>query len=266
MRVYTETAKEQTMFKKIGKSLVAFSILTTAGSGLAFGQHDHSKHGEHAEATGHSHASAEIHGGSVTMTKEFHFEVAFDRDAVYVFGYDSKQAPISLDGASGTVTIDFRDKKHKSIEAPLHFMKASLGDATSGNISQPMDAGFLMAKVDLAQVEEGQAKATFSITGLKGKEEKDVQFRETFGLAMLTEYACPMNDTEPAMAPGKCTKCGMSLERQRYIYACEEHPTVTSRMSGEKCWKDGKAMHRLDPNAEKHAEEKDDHDHSGHHH
>ncbi|MFQ5601174.1 MAG: heavy metal-binding domain-containing protein [Candidatus Krumholzibacteriia bacterium] len=247
-------------------SLSAFRVLlfglALAASGWtpAWGQHE-----EHSEEAGHSHQSAEKHGGTVTMTKEFHFEVAFERDMVHVHGYDGAQKPVDLKGVTGRVVIHFRDSKRKPIEAALKYVGPG-GEGSHGH-EHPgsMEPGHLMAAVDLSRVPDGDAKATFKLGNLPGKSEKEVQFKETFQLARQVVYACPMNDSDPTGEPGSCPKCGMTLERSRYIYSCPEHPAVTSRDAGELCWIDNKKLEKRPDAAEEQLED-DSHDSHGHSH
>ena len=83
------------------------------------------------------------------------------------------------------------------------------------------------------------------------EKEKEITLKESFKLARLVTYTCPMKCTEPAGHPGECAKCGMSLKRTETIYACPMHKNVTSRDTGDKCWICGMELTTPDDVAEK---------------
>ena len=63
-----------------------------------------------------------------------------------------------------------------------------------------------------------------------------------------TTYTCPMHPEVVSNKPGKCSKCGMSLQKKRpspirkqeQVFVCPMHPEVTSNKPGEcpKCGMD----------------------------
>lgn len=190
----------------------------------------------------------------MTKAEGFHFEVAFFRDGVVVYGYDAEKAPMDLRKVKGKVRIEFRDSKREPLEAPMACIAVETlpGDEKKRKHDRSKDEnadakrragkGILSANVDLSRVHEGQVDATFSLVGLSGKTEKETTFRAAFRLARLTNYVCPMKCTEPLADPGDCPKCGMSLKQHRYIYACPMHPKVTSNKEGASCWECGMAL------------------------
>lgn len=205
------------------------------------GHDEHSEHGAgHAgEAEGHAHDKAALHGGQVTMSieKEFHFEVLFQRDTVKVYLYNGDQLPISAKGVTGTVKLSSKDRSRKPISTVFAYFKSEEeGEHGQGHKEEHGDQDFLQATIDSSKIQEGDAKADFSIKNLPGNKEKTVDFRETFQLTRFVEYACPMGDTEPTDEPGKCKKCAMDLKRVTYIYGCPMHPKVTSRSITDACW------------------------------
>ena len=238
------------------------------GHGHGHGADEHGKE----EAEGHGHDKAERHGGQATMTNEFHFEVLFHRDSVQVYFYDGKQNPISARGASGTVSLSFRDHHRERVSAELAYVKPAEKDEGGHGHGHkektaPHPQDFLEAAIDLAKVQEGAMKALFDLKGLAGKEEKAVSFKETFKLARLIEYACPMKDTKPSDSPGTCKKCGMELGRVTYIYGCTMHPKVTSRNSADTCWVCGmKLIKPADDHEEKLEEKHEEHGEKEHGH
>ncbi len=212
------------------------------------------KGGHSNETKGHSQAKAEQHGGLITMStkKEFHFEVVFHRDSVRVYLYDGKQNPISAKGVSGITSLLFREPDHKpkSLNANLVYInpaeqkKDEHGHGHKKEEKDRHEQDFVQAKINLAKVQTGNMKAVFALKNLPGKDEKNVTFLKTFKLGRLVEYACPMKDSKPTNHPGKCSKCGMKLERVTYIYSCPVHPKVTSQNPADKCWICGAKLSR----------------------
>ncbi len=231
----------------------------------AFAGNDDPKHEEGHDGMGHSHDMAAMHGGQVTMTKEFHFEVAFDRGSVNVYVYDGSQEPISAKGLTGDVTISFRDSDMKPIKAELSYGEPgeTTGEHAGHGHAGENEAGqdFLRSDLDLTEVQEGDAKALFVLKNLPGDKEKEITLKESFKLARLVTYTCPMKCTAPADHPGDCPKCGMSLKRTETIYACPMHEKVTSRDAGDKCWVCG-----MELTTPKDTVEKADDGHGGHDH
>jgi hypothetical protein len=228
--------------EKSSKAFVAAATLiliaTGAGFSPALAGDDDPQRKNHNEGTGHSHNKAGGHGGQVTMTKEFHFEVVFERRAVNVFLYNAKQNPISAKSVTGTVSFSFRDKDRQPVDAEL-----SYGNPAGEHDGNPSHEGehtrgqdFLRADVDLSEVQEGEMKAVFALKGLPGENEKEITLKEAFKLARIVTYECPMSCMAPTDEPGNCEKCGMTMKRTETIYACSMHPNVTSQNPEDKCW------------------------------
>jgi hypothetical protein len=199
---------------------------------------DEDQHKQPAEGEGHSSGEAGAHGGQVTMTKEFYVEVAFDRESARVYLYDSEQNPISAKDVTGTVNISFRDGGRKSLDVVLSYAEPMKGhgNGTGHAGAHQMRHGFLRADVSLEEVQEGDMKVAFVLENLPGESEKEISLEETFKLARIVTYECPMSCVPPAGEPGECSKCGMALKHTETIYACSMHPNVTSQNAEDKCW------------------------------
>lgn len=116
------------------------------------------------EAPGHSHEASSVHGGEVTMTREFHFEVVPAADALQVYVYDARQRPLSARGITGKVSVRFHEAKRKSVTARLAFQD----DGSYGLLAAP-----------LRLKDAGEAKITIELSGLPGRAEKKVRFTQT---------------------------------------------------------------------------------------
>lgn len=197
------------------------------------------------------------HGGQVTKTDEFSFEVVFYRNGIQIYGYDHAQAPLDMEDIKGSVNVKFSDSKRKPIEARLACVagKRKAGGHGSGS--------YLAAKVNLSRVHEGKAEASFRLEALPGKAEKTATFEGTFRLPRMTEYVCPMACVKPLAEKGGCPKCGMSLKERSYIYACPMHAGVTSSADGTKCWTCGMKLVKVDSAAQGEDEGKTGKGHEG---
>lgn len=209
------------------KQAPMLALIVALGGGIARAQDGGPK-------PGHSHEKSEGHGGTVTMTRDFHFEVAFHRDQVHVWVYDGKQAPIDPRGVEGQVEVRFEAATNRQpLDARLSYV--------AGEGGKP---GHLEGALDLTNVPEGQAEATFHLEKLPGSGERQVTFREHFKLARLVEYVCPMRCVPSQAEPGKCARCKMALVASKSIYACPHHPNVTSRDPSATCWECKMALER----------------------
>jgi hypothetical protein len=159
------------------------------------------------EAEEHGHKMLERHGGQVTVTEEFQFEVVFSRDAVQLYLYDGEKSPVSAEEINGTVRFAFRGLGGKSSSLELAYVgsvdeeKGAHGHE-KGNGRQQQD--FLQAKVDLNKLQEGDMIAGFALKNLPGEKEKEVEFRESFKLARLVGYLClQLLDASNGDLPGR---------------------------------------------------------------
>jgi hypothetical protein len=210
---------------------------------------DEDQHKHHAKGEGYSSGDAGTHGGQVTMTKEFHVEVAFDRESTRVYLYDSKQNPISAKSVTGTVNVSFRDQSRKSLDVELSYAPTKEhGNSHAG--SHQTEHSFLQADVNLEEVLEGDMNAVFVLKNLPGESEKEITFEEKFKQARIITYECPMSCVSPASDPGECSKCGMALKRTETIYACSMHANVTSQNADDKCWVCGMKVTKLEGETE----------------
>lgn len=201
-------------------------------SGHAHGDDD--KHEK--EAAGHSHSKAEGHGGGVVMTKAHHFEVVYHEKSVRVYVYDSTQKAIDPKGASGTVSTKFRKKGRSKISAKLKYVSPKKSEKGHDDHDDHGAQGYLEATANFSKLEKGGAKSDFAIIGLSNSKEKKVTFKDTFALAMKTEFVCPMKCVAPSHEAGKCSKCGMALKPNKFLYQCSMHPKVQSQDKSSKCW------------------------------
>jgi len=181
-------------------------LLTPAWAQEPGHQHEGEGKPKGAEGPGHTHERSSLHGGRVTMTKEFHFEVVFLRDGIQVHLYDRNQSPIPFRTASGEATITLSGRE--DVTVPLSLRKPSEekheGHERVGGDKAKLD--WLEGKADLSKLREGEAKVQFRIRNLPGDKEKEDAFRQAFQLARVVRFRCPNHPEALQERPGKCAK------------------------------------------------------------
>jgi|GEM_PF-2445794 len=210
------------------KSILGLSaaIAWAAGAGTAYGQHQH-EHGEHAEGhaaqhshdegAGHSHERAAAHGGSVSMTREFHFESVFLPNEIRVYVYDGDQNPMPAGNwksgpIKGTVTVQFRDRTKKPQEIKLVETKAKPA-AMKHEHGEAADHDHGHAHHD----GDGDEHGEHAEHGEHGEHGEHAEHAEHSADTVL--WMCPMHPDQNGKAKGKCEKCGMLFTPQDYLSA-----------------------------------------------
>ncbi len=176
--------KRQSMFLAMsGAALVL-------GLGVAASAHD-----------GHEHG-APLHGGTVKMTKEYHFEAVFTRDGVKLYPRTHEDKPLDTSKVTATATF-----YHPNSPKPWFEQKLAAPAAAPGSVPTSLDAS-----VGLGNVPAAGAKVEFKVTGLPEAEEPKATFTVPFALAKSNEitYAKATKDDAKAVAAQKT--CPVSKE------------------------------------------------------
>ena len=182
---------------------VAACALALAGFALGgpviAGEGGHGAHDGKESAAGHSHERAEMHGGSVTMTPQHHFETVFTAAGARLWVYDATQAIVANPkGAKATLTLQPKQGE------PVRLAMTYVGPDSSSGVAQ----GHFTAAHDLSAVAKGAMKAVFKVEGLA---KEPLEFRTPVVVGEQTVYACPMHPDVTAADPVRCSKCGMAL-------------------------------------------------------
>jgi hypothetical protein len=156
-------------------------------------------------------------GGVVREAGSLKVEVAFERAGVRVYVLGADQRPLDVKRVSGVVELTFQDGDRAPETVELKAQR----------VRGPM---CLLGRADLAGVLEGRATASVRLTQVP--DVGDVAVEVPFRLARVIEHVCPMSCVPAQEAPGKCARCKMDLVAAPYIWACTEHPRVTSREPG----------------------------------
>ncbi len=149
-----------------GNSIIPFAVASAFGLWLAApsaAQDDHQhKHG------------APMHGGKVTMTDEYHFEVVFAKERLTVYPRSHEDKPLDASRLSGTATFYHPNAPSKAwFERKLTPTPASPGQASSS----------IGLAIDLSKVPATGVKVAFVVDGLPEKAEPTATFTVPFALA-----------------------------------------------------------------------------------
>lgn len=153
----------------IGTLVIVLGVFLSLNYRQVLAQDHEDKH----EMAGHGHDRASLHGGSVTMTQQHHFEVIFQKKELRVYVYTIGQDPIfDLKGISGSVF--FQSKGGDTLTVDLSY---AIPDST-----EEATQGYLSLEYDFSSVKEGTMKASISLEGLSNDNESSVTFRESVKL------------------------------------------------------------------------------------
>jgi hypothetical protein len=170
--------------------------LMTFGVAMAFGLVSLSRAHD-----GHEHG-APLHGGKVTMTKEYHFEVVFAKDGLQVYPRTHEDKPLDASRLTGTATFYHPNSPEPWFERRLTPSAASPGQVVTS----------IGLKLDLSKVPTAGAKVAFRVEGLPEAEEPTATFTVPFALAASDEItvAKATKADEKAIAAAKV--CPVSKE------------------------------------------------------
>lgn len=147
--------------------------LAAVGSALALGLG-----GVASADEGHKHG-APLHGGKVTMTKEYHFEVVFTKDGLSVYPRTHEDKPVDASRLTGTATFYHPNTPKPWFERQLAAQPAGRGRAVSS----------LGTAIDLSMVPASGAKVEFRIDGLPEAAEPTARFSVPFAFAASNEIS-----------------------------------------------------------------------------
>jgi hypothetical protein len=145
-------------------SLTALGVTLTLGIGLVGRSGAHEGHGQQH--------GAPLHGGTVAMTKEYHFEVVFTKDDLKVFPRTHEDQPIDASRLTGTATFYYPNVPKPWFERTL-VASASPGHAGSS----------IGTTINLSKVPTTGTTVTFRVDGLPAAAEPSATFTVPLALA-----------------------------------------------------------------------------------
>lgn len=113
------------------------------------------------------------HGGQVTATAQYFFEVVYQPHETRLYLYNSAKAPVSLQGATGEVVLHVRGNP-QWFRFPLHHVPAS---AATGGVD------YLIAPADVRRIRDGDMQAAFHLANLPARQETVATFVQRFALS-----------------------------------------------------------------------------------
>ena len=180
----------ETTRKRLSTFLAMFGSALMLGVGVAATADEGHKHG------------APLHGGTVKMTKEYHFEAAFTKEGVKLYPRTHDDKPLDTSKVAATATFYHPNSPKPWFEQKLTAPATAPGRAPSS----------LEASIGLGNVPSGGAKVEFKVTGLPEAEEPTAAFTVPFVLVAKGEIvvAKATKDDEKAVASQKT--CPVSKE------------------------------------------------------
>lgn len=154
-----------------------------------------------ADDDGHKHG-APLHGGTVKMTKEYHFEAVFTKDGVKLHPRTHGDKPLDTSKVAATAMF-----YHPNSPKPWFEQKLATPAAVPGRVPTSLDAS-----IDLAKVPATGAKVEFKVTGLPEADEPTAAFTVPFALAKSNEIAYAKATKDDAKAVAAQKTCPVSKE------------------------------------------------------
>jgi hypothetical protein len=147
-------------------------VLSVGLTDRSWARQEHAGH-DHGE---HAHSSPE-HGGTITETDHYRFEVVLKRDGLRVYPHGEGLSPTDVAALKGRAYFLMPGAKAYSDPYPLRPLAPAAG--------QPADA--LGVDVDLSGVPTEGAKVTFQVWGLPEQAEPKAEFTVPFALSEPVE-------------------------------------------------------------------------------
>ena len=145
------------------------TIAAGAGQVWAHEAHDHGSHDD----TGHDHAAGAAasgpHSGQVSVVGDLQFEVFYAAQETRVFVYDARRQPVSDRGMRGELIMRVRGND-QVYRFPLSY-------------AQTQGEDFLVARVDVSRVRDGDMQVTFDLQGLPSRAAPAARFTQQFALS-----------------------------------------------------------------------------------
>ena len=177
------------------------AIFARPPAGSTSAQHGDHRHG--ADDRDARQAAGPRHGGRVTTTATYAFEVVYQRDETRVYLYDRSMRPASARGLRGEVVMQVRGNSN--------LYRYRLDYATVDPRSAEQD--YLVARIDVSQVRDGDMQVTFDLAGLPARNEPAARFTQTFALTrtapvvtvpVVTVAAVTRDDSAAIARQGNC--------------------------------------------------------------
>lgn len=174
------------------KALVRLGLAMALGLSLA---------GAVKSAQVRDHGAA-LHGGKVTMTKAYHFEVVVAKNGLRVYPRTHEDKPIDAAGLSGTATF-----YHGSSPTPWFRCKLTAPTAPKGG-----EQGSIGASIDLSKLPASGVKVDFRIEGFPEPGATTASFSMPVSLASSSEIVVAKSARSDRKAIESQKTCPVSKE------------------------------------------------------
>ena len=164
-------------------------------------------HGQAAgDYVGHDAAGhAPHHGGQITATKNYCFEVVYQPRETRIYLYDHDQKHLSMRGANGKAVMHVRGNA-QACEFAAQYRAAQ----------NAIDHDYLSVLADVSRIRDGDMEVTFVLNNLRHPAESAVSFTQTFAMSKTNSgvSVVPLTDADrpgiarQAVCPVMDTKLG----------------------------------------------------------
>lgn len=113
------------------------------------------------------------HGGKVSATRNYQFEVAFYPKETRIYLNNVNGQPLSAKGVSGEAIMQVRGVA-RQYRYPVQYLPQQPGST---------DQDYLIVQVDTSQLRDGDMQATFDLRNLPDQQEPAAKFVRTFALS-----------------------------------------------------------------------------------
>jgi len=195
--------------QKSARKVITLLVVVSLGVGfpacLAKAQNGHShEHGDHDHGDGHNHAgnSPAHHGGQVSQTKSYFFEVVYQPKETRIYAYDNNHNHLDMRGITAQAAMQMRGN-NKVYRFPIEYVAS-----TAEN-----DHGYLAMYADVSKVRNGDMTVTFDLGNLPNPGEPTTRFTQTFALSLpqVTLAALTAADQAGITRQGICPVMGTPL-------------------------------------------------------
>lgn len=222
--MFMRTTTRQWIVALITTALVLGFAACYASAEAVHSGHQHHEAG-HSQAV-HNHARHKAyHGGQLSETKEFCFEVVYRPTETRIYLYDHSQEHLSMRGVSGQATMQIRGN-----DQVKQFSTKYVAPKPAGTHD------YLSVPVDVRRMRDGDMKMTFVLKNLPSATEPVISFTQTIALSKSKSMVTvvPLTDLDrggvarQAVCPVLGTKLGSHgapiklLVANQTLYVCCE--------------------------------------------
>lgn len=164
----------------IATGLVVGVTTLNAGADESHAGHNHAGHDHAANAPGY-------HGGQVSKTSAYCFEVVYQPKETRIYLYDHNHRHLSMRGVTGQVAVQVRGNS-QLYQFPTQYVATA----------SPGEHDYLAVFADFSRVRDGDMSVAFTLSHLPDSQARTANFAQTFALSRLPVIVVPLTGTDQA--------------------------------------------------------------------